>query len=324
MPKKTTDDMTKETMKNCPDFETLVRYTDNELTDREKRAMKQHLETCSTCQGRVASLKELQANLSFAFKSMDVEETASCLSDEDISAYADETVTEEEKTDYEEHLAECLWCIRRLIETKEDILLYEKGEFEEPDEALVEKMKNLSPGGKVFSVAAKKTEADGMMECKLCSAKNPPQSTFCRGCGEKLDMLSIACIHCGKDVVEGSKFCNFCGKKLVLDEISKNKALMNAVSQWLQKLPAPIRENKWLIGAIATFAGSFAFSAVFLQFLVASGFFAGVWIFDKNRREMLRDIYKLWKEEGKPPSFEQLSQHARAKVLELKKKITGK
>ncbi len=319
--------MTKEAMKHCPDFETLVRYTDSELGDGEKRAMKQHLETCSACQGRFASLKELQYKLALTFKNMNAEETEKCLPDEDISAYADVAVTEEEKSDYEKHLAECLWCLRRLIETREDILLYERGEFSEPDEALVEKMKKLKPGGaggKVFSVSAKKTadgEGDSMMECKACNAKNPPMSKFCRACGEKLALLSIACIHCGKDVMEGSRFCNSCGKKLIMDESEAKKKQWEAIMEWI---PEPLRKNKWLVGAIAAFAGSFAFPAIFLQFLLLSGVSAGLWIFDKNRRAMLKEIYKLWKEEGKPPSFEQLSQHARAKVLEIKKKMTGK
>ena len=98
-----------------------------------------------------------------------------------------------------------------------------------------------------------------------------------------------------------------------MDESEAKKKQWEEILKWI---PKSLRNNKWLVGAVAAFVGSFAFPAIFLQFLAASGVLAGMWIFDRNKRDMLREIYKIWKEEGEPA--------ARAKVLELKKRITGK
>ena len=56
-----------------------------------------------------------------------------------------------------------------------------------------------------------------------------------------------------------------------------------------------MRENKWLVGAIVAVLASFAFPAVFVQFLLAAGIMGGAWLLEKAKREMLVELYRVWK-----------------------------
>jgi membrane protease subunit (stomatin/prohibitin family) len=50
--------------------------------------------------------------------------------------------------------------------------------------------------------------------CPSCQAPNPPESKFCRNCGQPL-LAKRSCPGCGKDVEPGVKFCGSCGARLV-------------------------------------------------------------------------------------------------------------
>ena len=46
------------------------------------------------------------------------------------------------------------------------------------------------------------------MKCPRCQHDNPPQSSFCLECGER---LTLTCGSCGAELPLGSRFCNNCG-----------------------------------------------------------------------------------------------------------------
>ena len=46
------------------------------------------------------------------------------------------------------------------------------------------------------------------MTCPSCQHANPPESSFCLGCGAR---LALACASCGTVLPAGSRFCNKCG-----------------------------------------------------------------------------------------------------------------
>ena len=46
------------------------------------------------------------------------------------------------------------------------------------------------------------------MTCPRCQHENPPESSFCLGCGAR---LAVACASCGTPLPAGSRFCNKCG-----------------------------------------------------------------------------------------------------------------
>ena len=46
------------------------------------------------------------------------------------------------------------------------------------------------------------------MTCPSCQHANPPESSFCLGCGAR---LAVACASCGTPLPAGSRFCNKCG-----------------------------------------------------------------------------------------------------------------
>jgi class 3 adenylate cyclase/tetratricopeptide (TPR) repeat protein len=46
------------------------------------------------------------------------------------------------------------------------------------------------------------------MTCPSCRHANPPDSSFCLGCGAR---LAVTCASCGTPLPQGSRFCNKCG-----------------------------------------------------------------------------------------------------------------
>jgi tetratricopeptide (TPR) repeat protein/ribosomal protein L40E len=52
------------------------------------------------------------------------------------------------------------------------------------------------------------------MKCPHCQAENRNGATFCRECGQPLQM-EIACLKCGHVNPKGSKFCDKCGQPLI-------------------------------------------------------------------------------------------------------------
>jgi hypothetical protein len=46
------------------------------------------------------------------------------------------------------------------------------------------------------------------MRCARCQEGNPPESSFCLGCGAR---LALSCGSCGASLPPGSRFCNKCG-----------------------------------------------------------------------------------------------------------------
>ena len=46
------------------------------------------------------------------------------------------------------------------------------------------------------------------MTCPSCQHANPPESSFCLGCGAR---LAVTCASCGTPLPAGSRFCNECG-----------------------------------------------------------------------------------------------------------------
>jgi uncharacterized membrane protein YvbJ len=53
--------------------------------------------------------------------------------------------------------------------------------------------------------------ADNSIACPNCEAINPPDSSFCKACGEK---LRSQCTACGAQNWSGAEFCAQCGRDL--------------------------------------------------------------------------------------------------------------
>lgn len=300
----------------CPDFDKLLRYFDKELSSEEMNTMKKHLDTCSICQKERNLLKKLRSSIIKYYSEQEII-LSLCLSDESLAAFVDNLLSDSEKEKLEEHLSRCPSCVKKLIDIKESVEIFKEGNFQKLSEDVSNRIKSIlftdRDAHKI--VRLKKTEIEEdfeMIECKTCNSKNPPLSKFCNQCGNKLDIFSVICIICGKEILEGSKFCNYCGIQLVLEK-SKNKELWKALQKWL---PAPVRENKWLVGAIGAILASFAFPAIFLQFLLGAGIMGGMWIMEKGKRDLLNEIYKAWKEGNE--------EKAKEKIVELKRKIMGR
>jgi hypothetical protein len=98
--------------------------------------------------------------------------------------------------------------------------------------------------------------------------------------------FSINCFKCGGNISEGNKVCPHCGMKIIIEE-EEEKELWNNIKLWL---PDFLQENKWLMGAIVAFAASFAFTGAVFQLLFASGIMGGLWIFEKGKKELLKEI----------------------------------
>ncbi len=53
--------------------------------------------------------------------------------------------------------------------------------------------------------------ADNSIACPRCEAVNPPDSTFCKSCGEK---LRVTCPACGTQNWAGAEYCAACGRDI--------------------------------------------------------------------------------------------------------------
>ena len=72
-----------------------------------------------------------------------------------------------------------------------------------------------------------------MNNCPKCGASLPPNSSFCRECGAKLEKKpTITCPRCGYSAEEGTRKCPECGKKF-----KKNKRKHFPKRNWLMLLP---------------------------------------------------------------------------------------
>ena len=52
------------------------------------------------------------------------------------------------------------------------------------------------------------------MTCPSCQHANPPESSFCLGCGAR---LAVTCASCGTPLPAGSRFCNRCGTPVMAE-----------------------------------------------------------------------------------------------------------
>ena len=62
------------------------------------------------------------------------------------------------------------------------------------------------------------------MQCVKCGSENSPNAKFCRGCGNKLEVIeqvttgsSVKCSKCGHANESGKKYCPKCGTPLITD-----------------------------------------------------------------------------------------------------------
>jgi hypothetical protein len=195
----------------------------------------------------------------------------------------------------EEHVKDCDWCLRELAETRRLLSAGPRSPAESTGKA-----PSGSPaaearvaGASAGSVPAQQKETEDMQSvtCAACGTANAAGSKFCRECGASLAGESFDCLHCGAALKEGSKFCNQCGRAVVAKAEAPGE-LRTVVQQWL---PESVRDNKWLVGAIVAVLASFAFPAIFLQFLLAAGIMGGAWLLQRAKREMLADLYRAWK-----------------------------
>jgi ribosomal protein L40E len=97
---------------------------------------------------------------------------------------------------------------------------------QEYDEAIMDLYEEIQTArAAVVSIKAELANVSGSLICPSCSAKNPPQSKFCRACGTKLEadppeedapieIVEVLCPNCGATVDSDEKFCTQCGTKL--------------------------------------------------------------------------------------------------------------
>ncbi len=259
-----------------------------------------HLEQCDECRCLLQRYRKVGMMLAGHFHHAKARRSEACPSDEDLAAYLDGSLEPAARSEMETHIRECDWCLGELAELKR--LIDRTGEAAPercagphvgfPFFAAIGALTGVifSPGA-TYPWASKEKAEMGNITCAACGTVNPPGSRFCRECGVALSSGGYDCLHCGAKIEEGSKFCTQCGRAVVAQAPPKGD-LREAVEAWL---PQSARENKWLVGAIAAILASFAFPAIFLQFLLAAGIMGGAWLLDKAKREMLADLYRAWK-----------------------------
>ncbi|MDF2839225.1 MAG: hypothetical protein K0S60_928 [Evtepia sp.] len=96
---------------------------------------------------------------------------------------------------------------------------------QEYDEGIMQLYEEIKTSRAVIaSIKAELASLSGSFICPSCSAKNPPESKFCRECGTKLEaehpeedpveIVEVLCPNCGATVGSEEKFCTQCGTKL--------------------------------------------------------------------------------------------------------------
>lgn len=174
-----------------------------------------------------------------------------CLDPEWMGSYIENTLKKSERKKVERHISSCSFCFNEFVSLYK---ILKTGE-ESPEENLPDHL-NLT-----FE--------------EIVSLK---ENTF--------NKISINCFKCGEEIIEGSETCPGCGLNLNIDK-EEGTDMREEIVKWL---PDFLRENKWLVGTIIAFAASFAFPVALFQFLLAAGLMGGMWIFEKNKREFLREI----------------------------------
>ena len=65
------------------------------------------------------------------------------------------------------------------------------------------------------AIKPKKVEAEQVIMCQRCSAKNPVGNKFCGKCGQSLyPPAKVVCENCGLPIPANMKFCGHCGSLL--------------------------------------------------------------------------------------------------------------
>ncbi|MCX7771918.1 MAG: zinc ribbon domain-containing protein [Clostridia bacterium] len=94
-------------------------------------------------------------------------------------------------------------------------------EYDEAILAIYEEIK--ASRAAIASIKAELANLTGAMICTSCHAKNPPESKYCRECGNKLEteapeapveIVEVLCPTCGAAIEADEKFCTSCGTKL--------------------------------------------------------------------------------------------------------------
>lgn len=261
------------------------------LPKEEALSYNVHLSSCTPCRNEFIEVQSEHKSIvnhfnSYSRKTKKYYEPCNEFSSEDIAAFIEQKLPEQENVLLEKHLAVCefcLWLVGFLSKKeKEDI---------DPSCRIDEK---ISSGIKEFlrrTFNQEKKKDENKSKCRNCSAIVNSDSLFCPQCGTPFNAPAISCFKCQKPISWEVKFCPNCGQSLQ-PENKDQQNLIDSVTAWL---PEGVRKNRWLVGAIAAILGSFAFPAIFLQFLLAAGIMGGMWIFDHQRQELIKELYSAWK-----------------------------
>jgi tetratricopeptide (TPR) repeat protein len=98
----------------CPDAQKLLEYEEKRLSGRKRQKLKEHICSCSECQEKLSFLRLMDISLSDEPTLQVPEESQNCIDEETMSAYLDHTLTKQERTDMEKHLAQCGKCLVEL------------------------------------------------------------------------------------------------------------------------------------------------------------------------------------------------------------------
>jgi len=299
--------------------EILIRFLDDDLPHNEKITVEKHLKECSRC----AAEKEKLFHEYFAEQPVDrlmkkyaatisetCEKTAECLDDNTICEYVDDVLTPEKRVAVEKHLADCNYCLNEVAELKKitdrtglgvkeftkevvgDAVILAKLGVKLAEKGVIKIAKRTGA-----SIRAFKRELQGI-KCDKCGKQNSYGAAFCSSCGEKIikvDISDIICPECNRQITPAIKECPHCGAVIIGPEKDIAKYYQIA-KEWL---PPALKENKWLVAAIATLLFSLAAPQIFIQFCVAAGIFGGMWIFKSVGREKIKKLYDAWKKDDK-------------------------
>lgn len=97
-------------------------YCDKEMDNKDVLEIEKHLENCKSCKQLVEKTLSFSKMLNNAAKNnLSVDKKRDCLSDMDISAYIDNSLSFDKKNVIEGHLSNCAYCLNIMAETKKSL-----------------------------------------------------------------------------------------------------------------------------------------------------------------------------------------------------------
>jgi anti-sigma factor RsiW len=101
---------------DCPSREELLRFAEEALDAAEARSVEEHVASCDECRAELESLARVTGLLHSARSLARLSEDKACARSAELAAYADGSLSEEEASAFEGHLAGCAACLEELAD----------------------------------------------------------------------------------------------------------------------------------------------------------------------------------------------------------------